>query len=102
MKDFSQEEQDEIHRLMVQLGDDERENYLLKLEKAFRAWKRGTMSFSELDRLLMNYSHIKASQGHTDPVLMIADAIAEGKLDRALISDTLYNHIEIVVRLMKN
>jgi hypothetical protein len=102
MKKYSPEEENEIHNLMTRLGNDERENYLVALEKAFRGWKRGTISFVELDGMLMNYGHIKVNQDHGDPVISIADALAEGKLERSSISDTLYERIEIVVRLMKN
>ncbi|MDC7221414.1 MAG: hypothetical protein PQJ59_15875 [Spirochaetales bacterium] len=102
MKNYSPAEEDEIHRLMARLGDDEREKYLLTLEKAFRAWKKGNVSFTELDSLLMRYSQIKVHQVQGDPILTISDALAEGRLDRDQISDELYNRIEIVVRLMKH
>ena len=102
MKSYTPEEQDEIERLMSYLGDNEREVYLKDLEKAFRGWKRGTVAFHDLDRMLLNYSHIRGSKDHGDPILVIADALAEGRLERGQISDTLYNRIEIVVRLMKN
>lgn len=102
MKDFTSSQIDEMHLLMTRLGEDRMEESLKTLEKAFRQWKKGTMSFSEIDGLIVSYSHIKESQVHTDPVVTIADALAERKLERDMISDDLYNKIEIVVRLMKN
>ncbi len=102
MKSYTLEEQDEIERLMAFLGDNERGEYLKELEKAFRGWKKGTVTFHDLDRMLLRYGQIRGSRDHGDPVLMIADALAEGRLERDQISDVLYNRIEIVVRLMKN
>ncbi len=102
MENFTPQMQEEIHSLMDRLGLDERESYLKDLEKAFRQWKKGTLGFTELDGMLLAYGHRRNSLVHTDPVVTIADALAEGKLSREEISDGLYNRIEIVVRLMKN
>ncbi|MBN2628003.1 MAG: hypothetical protein JXA95_15150 [Spirochaetales bacterium] len=102
MENFSPEMQEEIHHLTVRLGDRDRENQLLDLEKAFRQWKKGTLGFSELDHMLISYGHRKSNMAHGDPIVTIADALAEGTLTRSDVSDALYNRIEIVVRLMKN
>jgi hypothetical protein len=102
MESFSSEMQEEIHNLMVRLGDRDRENQIHDLEKAFRQWKKGTLGFNELDHMLVNYGHRKNNMAHGDPVVTIADALAEGTLRRGDVSDSLYDRIEIVVRLMKN
>lgn len=102
MKNFTPEQLNEMHSLMAQLGGDELELRLSDLEKGFRQWKKGTLSFSEIDAMITEYSHFKGSRIHTDPVVTIADALAENRLNRNMISDELFKKIEIVVRLMKN
>lgn len=100
MTNFSPQEMDEIHRLTLVLGDHMREAKLNDLFEDFKKWKRGDLGFSDLDRRIRAYSQ-RSLQGN-DPVLSIADALAENRLNRSEVSDHLYNKIEIVVRLMKN
>jgi hypothetical protein len=102
MKNFTPEQLDEMHSLMSRLGSDELEQKLVNLEKAFKQWKKGSLKFTEIDHMILEYCHFRETRNHTDPVVTIADAIAENRLQRDMISDELFKKIEIVVRLMKN
>lgn len=99
---LSEKNQVELDKLLPLVVSRRKEAALEEMHRFFIRWGKPKKEKKKAEEKIYAFHHLCESLKNTDPFVLVADAISDEVLSGKELSKELYQHIEVVVRLMKN